>query len=351
MARSSRTPWPFVVVLFSPVLWGAEQRKPQKKVAPETVRTIPEVFRTPNWPGADVDSVALWRDGKGGALLFVTAKQANVVYVCNGVTGALVSTMGKGGKGQGEFLRPNGVVVADDYLFVTERDNHRISVFDLPSLNPVLTFGREVLLLPYGATAFHSGDRYSLYVTDNYPAGSLRARVKHFTLMKANGALEAKLVRSFGDPKGPGALPKVESILADPARDRLFVCDEAGLDVKVYDLAGQFTGISLGKKIIKYEPEGMVLFEDRSVPSRGWLMVTDQGLKQTVLRVFERDNGRYVGAVTGSPILANTDGIALSPGDLGPFKRGALYCVHDDTRVQAYSWADVETALGLHERP
>jgi 3-phytase len=337
------------VAFLSFILCGAQKAGTKKAPSSEKPLPIPQVFRTQDWLASNVDSVALWRNPKGGALLFVTAKEAHVVYVCDGLTGTLLSTLGKQGKGLGEFLRPNGVAVVDDYLIVTERDNHRVQVFDLPSLKTVLFFGQDVLLKPYGLTVFRKDEAYELYVTDDYDVGNLGARVKHFRLTKTNGLLDAKLIRSFGELKGPGALRTVESILADPARDTLFICDEATNELKVYTLAGDFTGRTLGKGLIKYEPEGLALFEDRSAPAGGWLVVTDQGLKLTVLRIFTRDGSKYIGPVTGQPILANTDGITLSPGDLGPFKRGALFCVHNDIRVQAYSWADVERTLHLRD--
>ena len=245
------------VAVLSLILCGAAATSSRKAAAPANVGTIPEVLRTQDWPGADVDSVALWRDSKGGALLFVTAKQANAVYACDGLTGKIVATVGKPGKGLGEFSRPNGVAVIDEYLIVTERDGHRVQVFDLPSLKPVLFFGQEVLLLPYGLTVFRSGGGYELYVTDDYPVGNASRRVKHFRLVKSEGVLDAKLINVFGETRGPGVLQKVESILADPTRDRLYICDEATREIKIYSLAGQFTGRTIGKGIIRFDPEGM----------------------------------------------------------------------------------------------
>jgi len=345
MKRGSPTCSLLAIALFALILCAAQKSATKTSSPAEKPLPIPQVFQTQDWPASNVDSVALWRDPKGGALLFVTAKEAHVVYVCDGVTGRLVSTLGKPGKRLGEFARPNAVAVVGDLLLITERDNHRVQVFDLPSLRPLVFFGEDVLIRPYGLTIFGSGGIYELYVTDNYDGGDFAARVKHFQLVKANGKITPNLVRSFGDKRGPGALRKVETILADPKRDTLFICDEATLELKVYTLAGRFTGRTFGKGIIRYEPEGLAIFEDSNAPSGGWLVVTDQGLKLTVLRIFSRDGSKYIGAVTGDPVLANTDGITLSPGDLGPFKRGALYCVHNDLRVQAYSWADVEKAV------
>lgn len=52
--------------------------------------------------------------------------------------------------------------------------------------------------------------------------------------------------------------------------------------------------------------------------------------------------GTFTGAVT-----ANTDGIALTQRAFGPFPAGALYAVHDDGNVAAFSWAASAEPLGL----
>ena len=54
--------------------------------------------------------------------------------------------------------------------------------------------------------------------------------------------------------------------------------------------------------------------------------------------------GAFIGVVT-----RNTDGIALTQHDFGPFPHGAFYAVHDDGNVAAFSWKALSDALGLRQ--
>ncbi len=352
----------FILLLAIYPLVGYSQPSPTR----EKVSSLPQVFRTPDFPLEEIDSLAVWRDGSGGGLLYITAKKTDEIHVCDAVTGALKATFGGSGRALGKLARPNGIAVIEDLLFVVERDNHRVQVFQIPSHKPLLTFGEKDLELPYGLTVFATGEALALYVTDDYPVPSLgpgdgdrlrgmsspypptsrkklHQRVKHYLVERQGHQLTVKLKKSFGDITPDGALHVVESILADPLRNCLFICDETTRTVKVYSLDGRFKGKSIGASIIQADPEGLALIEDPEAPTGGYLIVTDQGPERTLFRLFSRDGETYYGAYTGDPVLANTDGIVYSPGDLGPFKGGALYAVHDDLRVQGYSWG----AFGL----
>ncbi|MCA9430063.1 MAG: hypothetical protein KC940_06130, partial [Candidatus Omnitrophica bacterium] len=48
---------------------------------------VPERMRTPDWPGAEIDSVAVWRGDEDRNWIFVTGKTSNLVYVCDAVSG------------------------------------------------------------------------------------------------------------------------------------------------------------------------------------------------------------------------------------------------------------------------
>lgn len=339
----------------------------QMEPASGKVGSLPEVFRTPDFPLDEIDSLALWRDGKGGGRLYITAKKVDEIHVCDAASGAKLASLGGPGKDLGQLARPNGIAVLEDLLFVVERDNHRVQIFEVPSHKPLLTFGEEQLELPYGLTLFKVGTDIALYITDDYPVpgmgpakkkkksvegpksnlaanlARLDQRVKRFLVRRQGSQLAAVYLGAFGDTTPEGALHAVESILADPLNGNLFICDETTRSVKIYSLEGQFKGMSLGQGLIQADPEGLALVEQAEALSGGYLIVTDQGPKCTLFRLFSRDGRKYYGAYTGEPVLANTDGITFSPGDLGPFKGGALYAVQDDLRVQGYSWE----SLGL----
>ncbi len=353
------TAWLFLsMILASLSLGGYSQPGPVL----EKATPLPEVFRTPDFPLDEIDSLALWRDGKGGGRLYITAKKVDEIHVVDAISGAKVATLGGTGGALGKLARPNGIAVIEDLLFVVERDNHRLQIFELPSHRPLFTFGQKELELPYGVTVFSMGEGLSLYVTDDYPVPGfeppkkkkkkaditspkppanrekLNQRVKHYLVQRRDGQLTTTFIGAFGDTTLGGALYAVESILADPMKDNLFICDELTRSVKIYSLAGQFKGKILGAGVIQGDPEGMALVEQTEAPGGGYLIVTDQGPQQTLFRLFSRDGAQYYGAFTGDPVLANTDGITFSAGDLGPFKGGALYAVHDDLRVQGYPW-------------
>lgn len=343
-------------------------------LADETIPDIPlisESLRTQDWPESFIDSLAVWQNAVLGGLLFITSKASNVLYVCDALTGDTVRTLGEEGSKLGQFNRPNGTAVIDDLLLVTERGNQRVQVFSLPELVPLLAFGEDRLIQPYGLSVHRRGSEYHLYVTDNYNLGlnheeeqsrekkssddfpqellpGLGQRVKHYILRNAEGKLSVDFVRAFGSTEPAGALLGVESVLVDPDRNALLLCDEVHRTVKVYDLDGNFTGREIGRGVIQDEPEGLAILDDPTSAEGGYLVVTDQGESRTRFRVFTREGGSYLGAFSGSPLLANTDGITVVQGEFGEYSGGVLYAVHDDLRVQGYAVAPIlELLRGL----
>ena len=56
--------------------------------------------------------------------------------------------MGSSGNAPGQLSRPNGIATVDDkYVFVVERDNHRVQMFALPDFQPLLAFAETDLSL------------------------------------------------------------------------------------------------------------------------------------------------------------------------------------------------------------
>ncbi|MCA9443599.1 MAG: hypothetical protein KC964_22555 [Candidatus Omnitrophica bacterium] len=317
---------------------------------------VPERMRTPDWPGAEIDSVAVWRGDEDRNWIFVTGKTSNLVYVCDAVSGETLQTIGSGEIDDATLRRPNGILVVDDLLYVVERDNQRVQVFSLPELKSVGTFGKDRLIYPYGIAARSLPSHHEVFITDNFDAFddqgnpvSLDGRIKKFRVTASEGIVHATHELSFGAEAGTDQLIEVESILADPTSDRLYVCDEPGNVVRVYDSSGKDLKETIGEGTIRYEPEGMVFIENTELNPEGVLVITDQGEDQTILRIFSPDGKEYLGSFTGDPVLANTDGICFIPESFGPFVKGALFCVHDDLRVQGYSWGDVEKGLTAKE--
>lgn len=333
------------------------------KALPDSERDIPvinEAFLTAMVEEDNIDSPAAWTAPDGSTWVIATAKATDKLVVYDGATGATLRSVGARGEGEGQFMRPNGIAVVDDLLFVVERDNHRVQVLNLPDFSHALTFTTEDLIKPYGLWINKAGAGYEVYVTDAYMAGEdeqgedilppfaeLDKRVKRYAVERSDVGLSAKLIGSFGDASEAGALRVVESIWGDPANNRLLIAEEDETyanELKVYDLDGKFAGRTVGRDVFHAQSEGIML--KACVDGSGWWITTEQGKGRTVFHLFDRNSLEHAGAVTGKAV-ANTDGIWLHDAATQRFPQGALYAVHDDQGMVAFDWRDVSTALSL----
>lgn len=310
---------------------------------------VPEAFVTAGAAPGELDSPAVWLGPGGRHWVVVTAKSGDRLAVYDAATGAPVREV------ENAFARPNGVAVADDLVFVVERDAARVQVLRLPDFTPLGAFGHDVLERPYGLTVLPQGDgRYGLFVTDNYtglfgaPAAqrTLGRRVHRFTVTVEADTLAAQHGGAFGETTGPGVLHKVESIVADPAHGHLLIAEEqeGASTVRVYGLDGRYAGRDLPHALFPHEAEGVAL---AACPDgAGYVVATDQGPARSTFHVFDRATLAYLGSFAG-PATANTDGVALTLAPFGPFLRGAFFAVDDDTAVAAFDWGAVLDALHL----
>jgi len=321
----------------------------------EEFSVVPE-YQT-HWNQNDnIDSPAVWHDDKSGThWLLATAKDAHAVYVYDAETGGSLDTLNSSDAVPGGLNYPNGIMVRGNRLFIVERDNHRISVFTLPELEYILSIGGEELIRPYGLDIISSApDTLRLYVTDNYllenesipPLSELNERVKVFDLSFSGDSASVRFAFAFGDTL-EGALGEVESIIADPDYDRLLISDEDADVIRIYDLAGHYTGRDLGKGIFREsDPEGIFLYACGD--SAGYWFTTDQSKKEkrNLFHVFERSDLRHIGAfrVEGT---SNTDGITLSVKGFPGFEKGAFFPVDDDGSVTAVRLEDLTEYMGL----
>lgn len=323
------------------------------------VATVAESFLTPMTPADNIDSPASWTTPDGAHWLIATAKATDKLVVYDGQTGAHLRDVGSHGTGPGQFDRPNGIAVVDDLVLIVERDNHRVQVLQLPDFKPLGVFAAGDLRKPYGLWVNKRRGGYDVYVTDSYDAGEdaqgndvlpplaeLDKRVRRYALDVQGGTLDATLTDSIGDTSAAGALRVVESIWGDPGNDRLLIAEEDetyASEVKVYTLAGRFTGTTFGRDAFKAQAEGVML---RTCGKQGWWITTEQGKQRSVFHLFDRHTFKHVGAFQGNAV-ANTDGIWLDQTASTRFPHGVLYAVHDDQGVVAFDWASVARQLSL----
>jgi 3-phytase len=325
--------------------------------------TVPERYVSVDMPAEELDSLASWPTPEGGLWLLATGKASHRLTVFDAGTGQVLRTVGGRGQAPGRFLRPNGVAVFGDHVFVTERDNRRVQVLRLPGFEPAGTFGEQQLRSPYGLWLHEvAPGELEAFVTDSFmygdrfdvvpPAHELDQRVRRYRLrFDPSDLVQARYAGAFGDT-GAGALRMVESLAGDPANDRLLIADEykeQGSTLREYTLSGRYTGRSLPPESFAAEAEGVALWacrEDGDAAASGYWIAVDQLSPLTTFHVFERDSLALAGSFRGET-TSWTDGIALHAAAAPGFPYGALFAVHDDKAVSAFDLGEIARALGL----
>ncbi|MBN2241618.1 MAG: 6-bladed beta-propeller [Acidobacteria bacterium] len=328
------------------------------RVAPSGQEEVPAVriresYTTEKYAGDDLDSVAVWHGDGNANRLIVTSKAKDRLLVFDASTGAFVRHVGNPGNKPGEFSRPNGIAVSGNFLFVVERDNQRLQALRLPDFQPLGTTAAGELQRPYGIALVPG---MQAYVTDNYDApesaagqteglaATLDRRIKRFSFTpEGPNSLASKMMSRFGNTDGPGILWKVETIAADPEKNRLLVADERNNKFNAYTLEGRFRGEVMGEGIFRYEPEGAALVR---CGGKGYWIACDQEASLSCFRVFDRDSLNYIGTFTGCS-TANTDGVALTQAAFPSFPGGAFFAIDDDAAVSAFDLEKIFDGLGL----
>jgi len=328
-------------------------------VATPEVRTVLERYVSDESPQDELDSLATWTTEDGATWLIATAKSTHRLVVFDADTGKRLRDVGGEGTAAGQFNRPNGIAVYGDYLFVVERDNHRVQVLSLPDFAPVGMFGTKELRSPYGLwlTETEPGE-LEVYVTDSFmygkkfdevpPLAELDQRVRRFRVQfDQAGRLRSSYAGSFGDTSPDAALRMVESLAGDPGNDRLLIADEDRRHestLREYSFSGKYTGRSLPQKSFGAEAEGVALWS--CAGGGGYWIAVDQLAPLTIFHLFDRATLQPRGSFEGET-TAHTDGVALHAASTREFPNGALFAVHDDKSVTAFDLAEVARVLQL----
>ena len=147
-------------------------------------------------------------------------------------SGELIKCIGWGGSKEGEFDDPRGVTIHSNQVYVCDRDNDRIQVFDL-NLNFIRSIGsrgsgRGEFNRPYDVTFGPAGNMYVVEFSNS--------RVQ---VMDSSG----QFIRIFGQ-EGEGKLSRPTAL--DIADKYVHVSDWSSHRIVVYKTTGQYV-ISFGK--------------------------------------------------------------------------------------------------------
>ncbi|OGF09669.1 MAG: hypothetical protein A2509_09625 [Candidatus Edwardsbacteria bacterium RIFOXYD12_FULL_50_11] len=80
--------------------------------------------------------------------------------------GNYISAIGQHGNKAGEFNQPTGIVIKDNYIYVTDHLNNRVQVFNKAGAF-VRQFGANILKQPAGIAIRQNEDSYLIYVSDS----------------------------------------------------------------------------------------------------------------------------------------------------------------------------------------
>ncbi|MGO1071799.1 phytase [Lysobacter sp. CA199] len=326
---------------------------------PADLRVVPERFVSKPSPQDELDSLATWPGEDGSTWLIASAKSTHQLAVYDADSGERLRSIGEKGAALAQFKRPNGLAVFGDYLFVVERDNHRVQVLRLPGFTPLASFGEAQLRSPYGVW-LHEVEPGELeaYITDSFmygdkfdrvpPLAELDQRVRRYRLrFDEDDRLSSEYLGAFGDTSEDAALRIVESISGDAANDRLLIADEDPRHLSTlreYTLAGRYTGRHMPDRSFHAQTEGVALWN--CAGGAGYWIAVDQLMPHTVFHVFDRDTLQSQGSFRGE-VTAHTDGIVLHAAGTKSFPTGALYAVNDDRSVVSFDLGDIARALQL----
>lgn len=356
----------FLTAAALAALLGACATTPRESAPPVPVEapapvTVVEAYISDDVPAEELDSLATWPTEDGKTWLIATGKSSHRLVVFDADTGEELRTVGGEGKGPVEFKRPNGIAVQGDYLFVVERDNHRVQVLSLPGFQFIGTFGEQQMRSPYGIwlTEKEPGE-YEVYITDSFmygkkfdvvpPFNELDQRVRRYRVsFDQSGAMRSQYAGSFGDTHEETALRMVESIAGDPENDRMLIADEDRRHLSTlreYTFSGRYTGRSLPQDAFGAEAEGVALWT--CPDGSGYWIAVDQLAPLTIFHLFDRVTLAPLGSFQGAR-TARTDGVALHAAATAGFPGGALFAQSDDKAVSAFDLRDVARSLGLKQ--
>jgi len=257
-----------------------------------------------------------------------------------------------------ESSSPTAAQSSLQLLLVVDRDAPGLFIFEADT-GALLANSSDDLRNPYGIATTLEDDALLIFVTDvSRPPKEMVTRYRlteqlqddssRAAAVPSDGATNTTLrlepLGTFGDTNA-GRIGTPESIVIDPARKRIYLCDEDrdARNVKVYDVEGNFTGTTFGDGIINGDPEGIVIVSDDVAGD--FILVTDQTRRITAWHAFDAESLKLITSFTGAPRIANTDGICIYQETIPGFNDGGLFAVHDDADVRAYDLADVKTLV------
>jgi len=235
-----------VLLACTIISWGCGAGMISGGGSPESFAPMEENFREQLLPGKNISSFAFWHgiNGEHWAVAATDGSDALAVYDIK--KGSLIQQFGKTGDDTSEFRNPCDVIVAEDFVFVLERRNHRVQVLGLPDFTSLGMIGGDRLKKPSKMALYRiENGAFYLYIADSQSsAGEEVTHVLRYSVSRAVTTIHNTYLTTFGYAPGSGYLHTVEAMTVDPANRQLLITDseQTRKTVKVFTLEGEFTG-------------------------------------------------------------------------------------------------------------
>ena len=298
-------------------------------------------------PGNNVDSLAIWiAPNKADSLVLLTEKSGGQVMVFKADANATFV------RRFGQFKRPNGIAILQnarlgaarkDLVFITDRDDNRVSVYSIPDFALLGVFGED-LQQPMGIALYQPSRERGLFAYIVQKRATDDAKVVRYRISETQGRLSAQRELQFGREVSVGQ----ETVAVDAGHKQVLVADENERDIKIYSLAGKFIR-TFGKGAFEAQVEGIVI---ATCGKGGYIIASDQkGL--TEFEFFDRNTYQHLGTVRGTAV--HTDGIALTQTKLPSFPNGLFTAQSDPAstggrHAEFYDLGAMLKTLRLHDR-
>jgi 3-phytase len=339
---------------------------------PEATALLKPAFETDPVPH-DADDPAIWvsaSDPPVGLILATDKKEAAGGLYVFGLDGKLRQTIAP-------LDRPNnvdieyGVTVGGvtvDIAVVTERKQHRLRVFTIPSdggpLTELVSGGLRVLegetgeaSEPMGIALYKRPRDGAVFAIVSPKTGKSVGYLWQYRLEPAGTTLKTTFVRRFGNFSGIGPSAdeagEIEAVVVDDQPGYVYYSDEQ-FGIRMWhadpDAAGADTELAtFGRGGYGGDREGLAIYAPPG--GSGYLVSSDQIEGGTRLHLYGREplpgrpNDHPLVAIV-STLADDTDGLDVTPRRLPGFPDGLVVMMNSASRnFHVYRWKDVAAAM------
>jgi len=305
----------------------------------------------------DSDDPAIWINEKhidSSIVLGTDKDKLNAgVYVFD-LKGKIDSTRSKF-----NLKRVNNIDIANHFNYqnkdiaiavATERDNHAIRVFSIPSMEFIDNGGIKVFTddtanLPMGIALYTNPTNKLVYAIVGRKEGPKEGYLYQYLLYDSSGLINAQLVRKFG---AYSEKKEIESIAVDNELGYVYYSDEQFGIRKYYahpDSSNRELAI-FGQNQFKEDNEGISIY--KKPYGKGYLLVSNQS--DNSFNVYSRegtiDNPHKHELLKKIKVSSsNSDGSDISSISLPGFKNGLFVVMSDDKTYHYYSWEQIQEKL------